>query len=82
MSDRFLFDASYVRLKTLTYGYDFSTKTLERSFIKGLRIYGQLENYLTWTKWRGFDPESGLSSSNQGGYPSPKVISFGIDLQF
>jgi hypothetical protein len=41
-----------------------------------------MENYLTWTKWRGFDPETIVQSSNQGSYPSPKAITFGVDIQF
>jgi len=39
------------------------------------------ENFVTWTKWRGLDPES-IGSSNQGGYPAPRTVSFGLDIQF
>ena len=80
-SDRWLYDASYIRLKVLTYGYNFPAKFLEKSAISSLRVYSSMENYLTWTKWRGFDPES-IGASNQGGYPSPKAITFGVDIQF
>ena len=80
-SDRYLRDASYIRLKNLVVGYDVPTKFLDKSFLSSVRMYTQLENYVTWSNWRGFDAE-GLNASNQGGYPSPKVISFGIDVQF
>ncbi len=80
-SDRWLVDASYIRLKVLTYGYNFPAKFLEKSAISSLRVYSSMENYVTWTKWRGFDPES-IGASNQGGYPSPKAITFGVDIQF
>ncbi len=80
-SDRYLRDASYIRLKNLVVGYDVPTKFFDKSFLSSVRMYTQLENYVTWSNWRGFDAE-GLNASNQGGYPSPKVISFGIDVQF
>jgi len=80
-SDRWLKDASYVRMKVLNYGYNVPAKFLEKSAISSLRLYASMENYITWTKWRGFDPES-IGASNQGGYPSPKAITFGVDVQF
>lgn len=80
-SDRFLRDASYVRLKNLSFGYNFPAKFLDNTLFSSIKIYSQMENYVTWTKWRGFDAES-LNSSNQGGYPAPKVISVGLDIQF
>jgi TonB-linked SusC/RagA family outer membrane protein len=80
-SDRFLRDASYVRLKNLIVGYEVPSKMLEKTFLTNVKVYTQLENYFTWSSWRGFDPE-GLNASNQGGYPSPKVFSFGVDVQF
>lgn len=81
ISDRFLKDASYLRLKNVVIGYDVPKKFLDKTFLSSVKVYGQFENYLTWTKWRGFDPEH-LNPSNQGGYPSPKVASFGIDIEF
>ena len=80
-SDRWLYDASYIRLKVLTFGYNVPSKFLDKSAISSLRFYTAMENYVTWTKWRGFDPES-VGASNQGGYPSPKAITFGVDVQF
>ncbi len=79
-SDRWLRDASYIRLKVFTFGYNFPAKSLEKTGIGSLRIYSLFENYMTWTKWRGLDPEN-AGSSNQGGYPAPKTVSFGLDIQ-
>jgi hypothetical protein len=81
ISDRFLRDASYVRLKNLTFGYDVPKKFLEKTMFGSIRVYSQMENILTWSTWRGFDVENG-NPSNQGGYPQPKTISFGLDVQF
>lgn len=80
-SDRNLKDASYIRLRNVTFGYDFPKKYLERTFIKNLKIFGQAENFYTWSKWRGWDAESNRAS-DQYQYPTPKIISFGLELQF
>jgi len=65
----------------VTFGYTVPAKFLEKTAISSLRLYSAMENYVTWTKWRGFDPEAS-GFSNQGGYPSPKAITFGVDVQF
>ncbi|MFK7061180.1 SusC/RagA family TonB-linked outer membrane protein [Flavobacterium oreochromis] len=81
ISDRFLRDASFLRLRTLTLGYEFSNKLLKDTGIKGLKLYGQAENIFTITKWRGFDPDN-FDANGVGKYPTPRVFSFGLDVQF
>jgi len=81
ISDRFLRDASFLRLRNVSFGYNFPSKYLENVFINSLRIRVQAENYFTWTKWRGFDPES-VVSSLVNPYPTPKIFTFGIDISF
>ncbi|RAR47534.1 SusC/RagA family TonB-linked outer membrane protein [Flavobacterium lacus] len=81
LSDRWLRDASYLRLRFASIGYNVPAKFLDKTFMSSLRIYGQAENFLTWSKWRGFDPESNAASTF-GGYPTPKIVSFGLDLEF
>lgn len=80
-SDRFLRDSSYLRLKFASFGYNFPAKFLDQTFLSSVRVYAQAENFLTWTKWRGFDPESNAASTF-GGYPTPRVFSFGLDISF
>ncbi|MFL9842839.1 SusC/RagA family TonB-linked outer membrane protein [Flavobacterium rhizosphaerae] len=79
-SDRFLRDSSYLRLKFTSIGYNVPAKFLDKTFLTSARLYVQGENFLTWTKWRGFDPESNNAGSTFGGYPTPRVFSFGVDL--
>lgn len=80
-SDRYLKDASYVRLRYASVGYNFSPQMLDKTPFTGLRAYLQGENLVTWTKWRGWDAESNRSGDfNQ--YPTPKIISVGVELQF
>ncbi len=80
-SDRFLRDASYVRLRYLQLGYKVPKKFLEKTFMSNLTFYLQGENLKTWTRWQGFDAESNRSA-DQYQYPTPKIVSFGMDLRF
>jgi len=81
ISDRHLRDASYVRLRYVTLGYNFPAKNLAPLKLSGLRVYAQAENLVTWTKWKGFDAESNRAN-DQNQYPTPKTISFGVEVQF
>jgi TonB-linked SusC/RagA family outer membrane protein len=80
--DRLIEKQDFVRLKHLTISYTFDKKWLERAkFVKGLRIYAQGENLLTFTGYKGFDPEQ-ISNVNLGAYPTPRIITGGIDITF
>lgn len=80
-SDKWLKDASYVRLRNVSFGYNFSKKMLEKSFLTSLKLFVQAENLYTWTKWRGFDPDFG-STANVGSFPTPRTVSFGVNVEF
>jgi hypothetical protein len=81
ISDRFLRDASYLRLRNITVGYNVPSKFLEKSFLKSVRFRVQAENFLTFTKWKGFDPEANVTGAS-GYYPTPKILTFGLDVNF
>jgi len=80
-SDKWLKDASYVRLKNFSVGYNFSKKMLENSFLSTVKVFMQAENLYTWTKWRGFDPDFG-TTANVGSFPTPRTVSFGLNVEF
>ncbi|MGG7033643.1 MAG: SusC/RagA family TonB-linked outer membrane protein [Flavobacterium sp.] len=80
-SDRYLRDASYLRLKFTTFGYTFSKKDLKKTPFTAVKTYINAENMLTWSKWRGADAES-TRSADQNAYPTPKIVSFGLNLEF
>jgi TonB-linked SusC/RagA family outer membrane protein len=81
LSDRFLRDASYVRLRNLQLGYKVPRKFLNKTFISDLSFTLQGENLLTWTKWQGIDAESPrLEDLYQ--YPTPRIYTFGVDVKF
>lgn len=80
-SDRFLYDSSFLRLKNVNLGYNFPKKHLKDTSINSLRFFLQGENLLTWTKWRGFDPEA-ITSLSVTNFPNPRTISFGASIGF
>ena len=79
-SDRFLRSADFVRLRLLSFGYNFPEKYLDGTGFSQARIFFNAENALTFTEWRGFDPETRDNGSRQ--YPTPKTFSIGFELQF
>jgi hypothetical protein len=80
-SDRYLVDASYVRLRFASFGYDVPKKLLERTPFKTVKAFIQGENLVTFSKWRGWDAES-PRTADQYQYPTPKIFSVGLQLEF
>lgn len=65
-------NASFIRLRNLTLGY---TPAINKVF-RSLRIYADVQNLLTITKWTGLDPETGEQ------YPNARTYSLGVNLTF
>ena len=82
MDDHLVEDASFMRLKNLSLAYNFSPELLQHTkFIRGVKIYAQAQNLLTFTKWSGFDPES-TGNLSMGSFPMTKQFTFGVDVTF
>lgn len=80
--NRYLEDASFLRLRNVTLAYNVKPETLAKTkFLNGIRVYLQGTNLVTWTKWRGFDPESNQSTGFFD-YPIPRTFTLGFDLTF
>jgi TonB-dependent starch-binding outer membrane protein SusC len=80
--DRFVNDASYVRLKTLSLSYSFPKSLLDKIKLSDLRIYAQGFNLVTWTKWKGLDPEFVNVAGNGTNGQLPQTRNFLFGLQF
>jgi hypothetical protein len=80
VSDFFIEDGSYLRLKNVTLGYTLKQKLLKKI---GLRVYVTAQNLLTFTKYSGMDPEVGITNSgvDVGMYPLSRVYMSGITLK-
>ena len=89
-SSRYLSDASYIRLKTLTFGYNFPRSILGNSFISSARVYFSGQNLITITDYDGWDPEvntdylaSNIFLGNDFySAPQAKTFTFGVKLGF
>ncbi|MEX2234875.1 MAG: TonB-dependent receptor [Cyclobacteriaceae bacterium] len=86
-------DGSYLRLKTLTLGYNFPTSFNERLGLSNARVYFSSNNLLTFTSYSGYDPEvnhftaQGLGGNvgigyDYGTFPQPKTFVMGVNLSF
>jgi TonB-linked SusC/RagA family outer membrane protein len=80
-SSYFLQDASYLRLKNVTFGYTLPKNLTGRIGIDNLRVFFSGDNLLTATKYPGLDPERGGSGSFVS-YPQNKIFSFGLNVKF
>ena len=87
-SSRVVEDGSYLRLKTLQFGYTLPAKLLKRIKIRTLRFYVSAQNLVTWTKYAGLDPEvSAYNSALTPGfdysvYPRARTYTVGLNLNF
>lgn len=88
VSDRFVEDGSYLRLKNVLLAYNFPLKNSEGKFLQSLRIYASGQNLLTFTDYSWWDPEvNSKGSDNRLGidhfsYPIPKSYTIGLNATF
>ena len=91
LSTRYIEDGSYLRIKNITLGYTFPKSLLSKAKIDNVRLYMNIQNVYTFTKYKGFDPEVGASTQDSSGltfgvdngrYPSPMTCSFGVNITF
>lgn len=85
VSDRYVEDGSFIKLKNLQIGYTLPNILKKRNFNK-LRVYVQIKNAFIITKYSGFDPEiaGGVLDTgiDRGAYPQARIYSFGVDVKF
>ena len=89
VSDLYVCDGSYLRLKNITLGYTLPKALTRKLTIERLRFYVQAENLVTWTKYWGFDPEissgpDGIKSLSidRGVYPQARTFTVGVNVSF
>ncbi len=91
-SDLYVHDGDYLRISNITIGYDFA-KLIKCKAISQARLYAQVQNAFTFTKYDGMDPEVGYGPEGSNGmgwasgvdvgyYPRPRTILFGVNLKF
>lgn len=82
VSDRFVEDGSYLRVKNITLAYSFPKKWMEKIRLEGIRIALSCDNVATITKYSGFDPEVSINGIDSSLYPIPRTFSVGLNVNF
>jgi TonB-linked SusC/RagA family outer membrane protein len=88
LSNRFIEDGSYLRIQNVSLAYNFSSQLLSKIKVQNLKLYANIQNLYTFTKYSGYDPEIGISYSggnqlngvDNGRYPTPRMYTVGINL--
>ena len=77
LSDFYLQDKSFVKIRNIQLGYTLPKSLIVKTGVERVRLYGSLENFFTFTGYKGFDPEvSGID------YPSMKQAVIGVNVSF
>ena len=89
VSERFVEDASFLRLKQITLGYTLPKSLSSKIGTKSVKLYVTAENLITWTKYTGYDPEVSSYEQNNlypgidfGAYPNSKTFITGLNVTF
>jgi TonB-dependent starch-binding outer membrane protein SusC len=87
VSDLYVEDGSFIKLKNIQVGYTFSDRFQNRINATNLRIYASAENLLTITRYTGADPEIGAMSPfnigiDRGIYPQARTWRMGVTMTF
>jgi len=88
-SDRFVEDGSFVRIKNISVAYNLPSSFVSKIGLAGVKVYSNMQNIMTFTKYSGYDPAVGtlnnsalLSGIDNGRYPSPRITTLGVNVKF
>lgn len=87
-SSRVIEDGSYLRLKTVSLGYQIPLKYIQKLYLKNLSVNASAQNLWTWTNYSGLDPEVSVKNSaltpgfDYSAYPQAQTIVFGLNATF
>ena len=89
VSDAYVEDGSYIRLQNVSLAYTLPRQWLKSIYLTNVKIYCNIQNLFTITKYDGFDPEVGsmrgtalLNGVDYSRYPSPRIYTVGVNVQF
>ena len=81
VSDRYLEDGSYVKLKNINLSYRLPEGTFGNA-VRSAKVYLSAQNLITITNYSGFDPEVGVAGMDNGTYPVTRIVSLGLNVNF
>ena len=84
-SDKMIFSGSYMRIKQIQLGYTLTKEMNTKIHMQGVRVYVSFDDYFTFTKYPGMDPEAGSPDNNSQGidrgmYPTPRKFMMGVSV--
>ncbi|MBR1541886.1 MAG: TonB-dependent receptor [Bacteroidaceae bacterium] len=89
VSDKYVEDGSYIRLQNISLSYTLPRAWVKHAFLNSVKVYCNIQNLFTITKYDGFDPEVGslrgtalLNGVDYSRYPSPRIYTVGLNIQF
>lgn len=85
VSDRYVEDGSFIKIRNILLGYNFQMAPIKKVF-KAVRLYAQVKNAFTFTKYTGYDPEIAAPLQDvgvdRGAYPQARTYAVGLDIKF
>ncbi len=86
-SSAMVYDGSYFKIKQIQLGYSLPKNLLRRVAVNRLRVYVSLDDFITFTKYPGFDPEASVNATSgmgidKGAYPMSKKVVLGCNIEF
>ncbi len=85
VSDRYVEDGSFIKIRNILLGYNFQFAPIKKVF-KTVRLYAQVKNAFTFTKYTGYDPEIAAPLQDvgvdRGAYPQARTYAVGLDIKF
>ena len=83
-----MFRGDFFKIKQIQLGYTLPKQWMKKIFISDLRVYASMDDWFTFTKYPGFDPEAATTGSStgrgldKGTYPNAKKLMFGVNISF
>ena len=86
-SDLMVKDGDFFRIKQIQLGYTIPKSALQYVKLSNARVFVSLDDYFTFTKYKGMDPLAGSANDNslgidRGVYPTPRKFMFGLSVSF
>ena len=86
-SSAMVYDGSYFKIKQIQLGYTLPKHLINKIYLSHARIYASLDDFFTFSKYPGFDPEASANSTSgmgidKGGYPTSKKVVLGLNIEF
>ena len=86
-SSAMVYDGSYFKIKQIQLGYTLPKKLINKIALSHARIYASLDDFFTFSKYPGFDPEASANATSgmgidKGSYPTSKKVVLGVNIEF